>query len=84
MARSQDDTIGGSEMTFNREDLPEGEARLVIREQAVTTIVQGEASVVERRFTERLADELNTTVENLARVEEYPMPDPLDDEPIRE
>lgn len=71
-------------MTFNREDLPEGEARLVIREQAVTTIVQGEASAVERRFTERLADELNTTVENLSRVEEYPMPHPLDDEPIRE
>lgn len=34
-----------------------------------------------RRFKKQLADDLNTTVEELDAVEEYPMLDPLDDDP---
>lgn len=83
MARSQDDTISDfPNVSFNRNDLPEGEARLVIREQGVTTIIQGDSDKVSRRLDEEMAEDLNLSVEELQTVEEYPMPDPLDDEPV--
>lgn len=83
MARSQDDTINDfPNDTFDRNDLPEGEARLVIREQDVTTVIQGESEKVAQRLDEEMAHDLNLTVQELQTVEEYPMPDPLDDEPV--
>jgi hypothetical protein len=68
-------------VSFNRDDLPEGEAQLVIHEDGVTTVIQGDAEKVERRFKEQRADDLDMTVEEYeVTIEEYPMPDPLDDE----
>jgi mono/diheme cytochrome c family protein len=85
MAQSQDDTISEfPNVTFNRNDLPEGHARLVIREQGVTTVIQGESEKVSRRLDEEMAADLNLSVEELEAVAEYPMPDPLDDEPVEE
>ncbi|WP_049902564.1 hypothetical protein [Halococcus agarilyticus] len=85
MAQSRDGSIIDDhelDAAFDRADLPEGEARLVYHEEGVTTIVQGDADEVERRFNERIADELGMAVEELDDVDEYPMPDPLDDEPV--
>lgn len=86
MAQSHDGSIIDSEelgASFDRDDLPEGEARFVIHEDGVTTVVQGDAETVEQRFKEQRADDLDMTVEELdAAIEEYPMPDPLDDEPV--
>jgi hypothetical protein len=87
MAQSHDGSIIDDErdVSFARDDLPEGEARLVIREDDVTTVIQGNAEKVEQRFKEQRADDLDMTVEEYeATIEEYPMPDPLDDEPIGE
>jgi hypothetical protein len=61
-----DDTELGA--SFDRGDLPEGEARLVIHDDGVTTVIQGDAAKVRRRFEEYLP-------EGDATVEEYPMPD---------
>lgn len=77
-----DDNLDAS---LHRDDLPEGEAQLVIREDDVTTVIQGNAEKVEQRFKEQRAADLDMTVEEYeATIEEYPMPDPLDDEPIDE
>ena len=68
-----DDELGTS---FDRADLPEGEARLVIHEDGVTTVIQGDAEKVEQRFKEQRAADLDMTVEGLdSAVEEYPTPD---------
>jgi hypothetical protein len=79
MAQSHDGSVIDDrelDASFDRDDLPEGEARLVIHEDGVTTVIQGDAEKVEQRFTEQLADDLDTAVEELdAAVEEYPMPD---------
>jgi hypothetical protein len=86
MAQSHDGSIAPDrelDASFERADLPEGEARLVIYEDGVTTIVQGDAEKVEQRFKAHRAADLDTTVGELdAAVAEYPMPDPLDDEPV--
>ena len=86
MAQSHDGSIIDDEdldASFHRDDLPEGEAQLVIREDGVTTVIQGDAEKVEQRFKERRAADLDMTVEEYdATIEEYPMPDPLDDEPV--
>ena len=79
MAQSHDGSIiDDSELgaSFDRDDLPFGEARLVIHEEGVTTVIQGGAKKVEQRFNEQLANDLDTTVEELdVTVEKYPMPD---------
>jgi hypothetical protein len=79
MAQSHDGSIIDDRelgASFDRDDLPEGEARLVIHEDGVTTVIQGDAEKVEQRLNEQMADDLDTTVEELdAAVEEYPMPD---------
>ena len=86
MAQSHDGSIIDDEdldASFHRDDLPEGEAQLVIREDGVTTVIQGDAEKVEQRFKEWRAADLDMTVEEYdATIEEYPMPDPLDDEPV--
>lgn len=85
MAQSHNGSIidDGLDTSFDRDDLPEGEARLVIREDDVTTVIQGNAKKVEQRFKEQRATDLDMTIEEYeAAIEEYPMPDPLDDEPI--
>lgn len=85
MAQSHDRSIIDDELdtSFDRDDLPEGEARLVIHEDDVTTVIQGNAEKVEQRFKEQRADDLDMTVEEYeATIEDYPMPDPLDDEPV--
>ena len=85
MAQSHDGSIiddDNLEASFHRDDLPEGEAQLVIREDDVTTVIQGDAEKVERRFKQQRAADLDMTVEEYeATIDEYPMPDPLDDEP---
>ena len=64
------------DISFDRNDLPEDEARLVIHEDGVTTVVQGDAEKVEQRFKQHRADDLDMSVEELnAAIEEYPMPD---------
>lgn len=78
MAQSHDGSIADDRelgVAFDRDDLPEGEARLVIRENGVTTVIQGDAEKVERRYKQQLADDLDTTVEELDAIEEYPTPD---------
>jgi hypothetical protein len=67
-----DDELGAS---FDRADLPEGEARLVIHEDGVTTVIQGDTETVEQRFKEQRAADLDTTVEGLDEaIEEHPLP----------
>lgn len=85
MAQSHDGSISDDDLnaSFERDDLPEDEARLVVREDDVTTVIQGNAEKVEQRFKEQRAADLDMTVEEYeATIEEYPMPDPLDDEPV--
>jgi hypothetical protein len=86
MAQSHDGSIIDDDeldASFDRDDLPEGEARLVIHEDDVTTVMQGNAEKVEQRFKEQRAADLDMTIEEYeATIEEYPMPDPLDDEPV--
>lgn len=77
MAQSHDGSIIDDhdlDVSFERADLPEGEARLVIHEDDVTTIIQGDRETVNQRLYEQLAEDFNTTVEDLAAVDEYPMP----------
>lgn len=64
---------------FDRDDLPEGQARLVIREDDVTIVIQGDSEKVEQRLYDHLDEEMGPDGEE---IEEYPMPDPLDDEPV--
>lgn len=79
MAQSHDGSVIDDhelDASFDRDDLPEGEARLVIHEDGVTTVIQGDAEKVERRFKEQQAADLDMTVEELDKsIEEYPMPD---------
>jgi len=76
---------GNLEASFHPDDLPEGEAQLVIQEDDVTTVIQGDAEKVEQRFKELRAADLDMIVEEYeATIDEYPMPDPLNDEPIGE
>jgi hypothetical protein len=49
--------------SFERDDLPEGGARLVIREADATTVIQGSTGKVEQRFNEQLAADRDMTVE---------------------
>lgn len=60
-----DDDLGAS---FKRDDLPEGEARLVIHDDGVTTVIQGDRAKVRERFHEEIG---STGFEP----EDYPMPD---------
>ena len=88
MARSHNGSIiddENLETSLQREDLPRGEAQLVVREDDMITVIQGDAEKVEQRFKEQRAADLNMSIEEYDRaIEEYPMPDPLDDEPIDE
>lgn len=75
MAQSRDDMVSNvPNVTFDRNDLPEGEARLVICEKGVTTIIQGDTEEVARRFDEQLTEKLDTSIED-SDIDEYPMPD---------
>ena len=72
MAQS-DDVTPTSNREFRRESLPEGEARLVIREDDVTVTFEGDEEHVHQRFLEHLAEQM--TVDELeAAIDEYPMP----------
>lgn len=62
----------GSDPTTNRDDLPEGHAQLVIREDDVTIVIQGPSEDVQERLYDHLDDKLGT---DGAEIEEYPMPD---------
>lgn len=78
MAQSDDTQLtADDERREHREgELPEGEARLVVRENDVTVTIEGDAEEVRRRYREHMANALDTTVEELtADVEEYPHPD---------
>lgn len=77
MAQSQDPTITDDiDITTDRDELPEGQARLVIREDDVTIVIQGPSEKVEQRLWQELADEFGMSVEEMnQQVEEYPMPD---------
>lgn len=79
MAQSDDTqlTVDGAESRENGEgELPEGEARLVIRESGVTVTVEGDADEVRRRYHEHMATALDTTVEEFtASVDEYSHPE---------
>lgn len=64
------------EITTNLDELPEGEARLVLREDDVTTVIQDDAEQVRRRHEQELADALGMTVEEMKqKTADYPMPD---------
>lgn len=67
------------DIATDRDELAEGEARLVIREDDVTHIIQGPSEKVEQRLHDHLDETLGTDGEE---IEDYPMPDPLDDEPV--
>ena len=88
MAQSHNGSIiddDSLEASFHRDDLPQGEAQLVIRGDDVTIVIQGDTEKVERRFEQQRAADLGLTVEEYeATIEEYPMPDPLADEPTDE
>ena len=72
MAQS-DDVTPASNREFQRESLPEGEARLVIREDDVTVTFEGDEGRVHQRFLEHLAEQM--TVEELeATIDEYSIP----------
>lgn len=77
MAQSHNGSIiDDRDISFDRDDLPEGEARLVIHDDGLTTVIQGDAEKVEQRFKQQRADDLDMTVEELNdAIEEYPMPD---------
>lgn len=79
MAQS-DDTQLTADGTESRErgegELPEGEARLVIRESGVTVTIEGNADEVRRRYHEHMANALDTTVDEFtASADEYPHPE---------
>ena len=72
MAQS-DDVTPTSNREFRRESLPEGEARLVIREDDVTVTFVGDEERVQQRFLEHLAEQM-TVDEMEAAIDEYSMP----------
>lgn len=88
MAQSHNGSIIDDEnlrTSLHRDDLPEEEAQLVVREDDVMTVIQGDAEKIEQRFKQQRATDLDMSVDEYDRtIEEYPMPDPLDDEPIDE
>lgn len=79
MAQSDDTqlTADGTESRESGEDeLPEGEARLVIRESGVTVTIEGNADEVRQRYHEHMANALDTTVDEFtASADEYPHPE---------
>jgi hypothetical protein len=79
MAQSDDTrlTVDGADSRENGEDeLPEGDARLVIRENGVTVTIEGDADEVRRRYHEHMANALDSTVDEFtASADEYPHPE---------
>lgn len=79
MAQSDDTrlTVDGAESReYGEDELPEGEARLVIRENGVTVTIEGDADEVRRRYHEHMANALDTTVDEFtASADEYPHPE---------
>lgn len=67
---------GDIEMMTDRDELPKGHARLVLREGGVTHIIQGPEEDVEQRLWEEVADDLGMSMEELTDADDYPMPDP--------
>jgi hypothetical protein len=72
MAQSDDTINDPIEITTDRDELPEGQARLVIREEGITHVIQGDAEKVEQWFYDHLDEELGTDGE---KIEEYPHPE---------
>ena len=70
-------TVDGAEGREQRKDeLPEGEARLIIQENGVTVTIEGDADEVRRRYHEHMANALDTTVDEFtASDDEYPHPE---------
>jgi hypothetical protein len=50
-------------------------AELLVQTDGVTITVEGDPEEVQRQFEQHYAEALNTTPEELAAVDEYPMPD---------
>ena len=76
MAQSDNPITNDIEITTDPDELPKGEARLVLREDDVTTVIQGDAEKVRRRHEQELADALDMTVEEMKKkADDYPMPD---------
>jgi hypothetical protein len=76
MAQSDNTITDDIEITTDPDDLPKGEARLVLREDGMTTVIQGDAEKVRRRHEQGLADALDMTVEEMKqKTADYPMPD---------
>lgn len=57
------------------DELPKGHARLVLREDDVTHIIQGPSEDVEQRLWQEVANDLGLSVNELADADNYPMPE---------
>lgn len=57
------------------DELPKGHARLVLREDDVTHIIQRPSRDVEQRLWLEVADEFGMSVEEMGNADDYPMPD---------
>lgn len=60
------------EVTTDCDELPEGHAQLVLREDGVTIVIQGESEKVEQRFDDHLDQTLGTSG---GAIDDYPMPE---------
>lgn len=78
MARSDNTSvIDDAASGYDEQELPEGKSRIVIEEEGVTTVIQGDVQKVRRRWREIQAEDADMTVGEFdAAVSEYPMPDP--------
>lgn len=59
----------------DRDELPKGHARLVLREGGVTHIIQAPEENVEQRLWQEVAGDLGMAVEELTDADDYPMPE---------
>jgi hypothetical protein len=58
---------------YDRDDLPKGQTRFVIREEDVTIVIQGDAETVRQRFNDYLDETLGIDRNTL---DDLPHPDP--------
>lgn len=74
MAQSDDVNASGG-LEFDREKLPEGHARFVLREENVTVTFEGAAEEVHERFLEHVAESSGISLEELTEeISELTMP----------
>jgi hypothetical protein len=76
MVQSDNPLTDDIDITTDIDELPKGEARLVLRDEDVTTVIQGDAETVEQRLWQEVADDLGMSVEEMKqKTADYPMPD---------